>query len=187
MTFSLNKLNLDELYKIGMYEIVVLFIILFFTYTMPLTMYKFTNSFFGKIVSLSAIIYCAYQNIAYGIILAVIFIGISEIGYLERFTSEADTIKADTIKADTMSIEGMVVKPEIPNVKDKFISDHCGANKTNFDLETIEKDYTGLVFTDGICNPCDKSCRYTINNTSENLYLFDTKIKPQDSTHVESK
>jgi hypothetical protein len=161
MTISFKKLHLQDLYKIGLYEIIILFIILFFTYTMPMTVYKFTNSLFGKLVSLLSIIYVAYYNIAYALVLTALFLFISEIGYLEGFA---------------------VNKPVIPNVKDAFIKEHCTDKKTKFNLETIETDYAGLVFTDGVCNPCDKSCRYTINNTSENLYLFDTKIKPKDST-----
>jgi hypothetical protein len=124
---------------------------------MPMTVYKFTSSLFGKLISLSAIIYSAYYNIAYGIILAFIFIFISEIGYLE----------------------GMTNKPSISNEKDSFIKEHCG--KTKFNLETIDKDYPNLVFTNGACNPCDKSCRYTINNTSVSLRILDNKIMPKDA------
>ena len=132
-----------------------------------MTVYKFTNSFFGKVVTLLSIIYASYYNIAYGLVLTALFLFISEVGYLEGFTR----------------VEGFTInKPIIPNVKDAFIKEHCTDKQTKFNLETIEKDYTGLVFTDGVCNPCDKTCRYTISNTSENLYLFDTKIKPLDST-----
>ena len=141
---------------------------------MPLSVYKFTSSFFGKVLTLASIIYLAYYNIAYSLVLTALFIFISEVGYLEGFTNVDGLANVDGLTKAS--------KPIIPNVKDAFIKEHCTDKKTTFNLETIEEDYTGLVFTDGVCNPCDKTCRYTINNTSEQLYLFDTKIKPKDST-----
>jgi len=77
--------NLKGLY---LYEIFFLFIIFFFTYTMPITVHKFTTSFFGKVISLLSIIYAAYHNIAYGLVLPLLFIGISEIGNKEHFESK---------------------------------------------------------------------------------------------------
>jgi len=167
---NIKKINVSELYKIGLYEIIILFIILFFTYTMPMTMYKFTSSFFGKLVSLVAIISATYYNIAYGVVLAGLFIGISEIGYLEGF-AEA---------------EGFSKKPDIPSAKEAFIKEHCANNKkTKFDLDTINTDYPSLVFTHGVCDPCDPTCRYNISHKEESLYDFDQKIKPKDSTYVD--
>jgi len=85
MGFPIKKLNL---YKIGLYEIIILFIVLFFTYTMPLTVYKFTSSFLGKFISLLSIIYACYYNISYGVVLAIIFLSVSEVGYRENFYTE---------------------------------------------------------------------------------------------------
>ena len=141
---------------------------------MSLTMYKFTSSFFGKFVSLLSIMYAAYYNIAYGIVLAIVFLGISEIGYLESFTS-VEGFK-DNIK-----------KTIVPSAKEAFIKKHCTDKKTKFNLDTIEEDYPELVFTDGVCDPCDPTCRYVINNTEESLYDFDHKIKPDDSTYPKIK
>jgi hypothetical protein len=161
---SLYKMSLYKmsLYKIGLYELIILFIVLFFTYTMPLTVYKFTSSFFGKLVSLLSVIYASYFNIAYGVILAVLFLGISEIGYLEGFT-----------------------KPPLTS-KEAFIKENCSANKTTFSLNTIDKDYPNLVFTDGVCEPCDPTCRYNISSTADTLYHFDEKIKPTDEIYLEN-
>ena len=164
MGFPIKNLNL---YKIGLYEIIILFIVLFFTYTMPLTVYKFTSSFLGKFISLLSIIYACYYNIAYGLVLAVLFIGISEIGYLEGFT--------DSNK-----------KTVVPSAKEAFLKTNCSANKTKFRLDTIDKDYPNIEFTEGACEPCDPTCRYIITNQAETLYNFDRKIKPTDSSYVEN-
>jgi hypothetical protein len=124
-----------------------------------MTVYKFTSSFFGKVISLSSIIYAAYYKIAYGVVLAILFLGISEIGYLEGYTEKAD----------------------IPSAKEAFIKELC-SKKTKFNLATTEEEYPELVFTDGVCDPCDTTCRYVISNTAESLHDFDHKIKPEDST-----
>jgi hypothetical protein len=158
------KYSINGLYKIGLYEVIILFIILFFTYTMPMTVYKFTSSFFGKVISLVSIIYASYSNLAYGVVLAILFLGISEIGYLEGFK--------DNVK-----------KADVPSAKEAFIKEHCSTKKTKFNLDTIEEDFPELVFTDGVCDPCDPTCRYVISNTAESLYDFDRKIKPEDSTY----
>jgi hypothetical protein len=168
MNFKNINFNINDIYKIGLYEVIILFIILFFTYTMPMTMYKFTSSFFGKLVSLLSIMYAAYYNIAYGVVLAILYLGISEIGYLEGFK--------DNVK-----------KTVVPSAKEAFIKEHCTDKKTKFNLDTIETDYPELVFTDGVCDPCDPTCRYVISNTAESLYDFDHKIKPKDSTYSNIK
>jgi hypothetical protein len=176
----IKKINFQDLYKIGLYEVIILFIILFFTYTMPMTVYKFTSSFFGKVVSLISIIYASYCNIAYGIVLAVLFIGISELGYLEEFTH----VEGFTHVEEFTHVEGFIQKPEVPSAKAAFIKDHCSVNKITFNRDTLPADYPELVFTDGVCDPCDPTCRYVISNTAENLYDFDHKIKPEDSTYI---
>ena len=164
MGLPIKKLNL---YEIGLYEIIIMFIVLFFTYTMPLTVYKFTSSFLGKFISLLSIIYACYYNIAYGLVLAVLFIGISEIGYLEGFKDNNEKIV-------------------VPSAKEAFLKTNCSANKTKFRLDTIDKDYPGIEFTEGTCDPCDPTCRYIITNQAETLYDFDRKIKPIDSNYIEN-
>ena len=115
---NINEISINEIsiYKIGLYEVIILFILLFFTYTMPMTMYKFTSSFFGKVVALLAIISATYCNVAYGIVLAGLFMVISELGYLEGFYNIH------------------VNKPVIPSNKVAFITEHCKSKTAkNFD------------------------------------------------------
>jgi len=165
----IKKININEIniYKIGLYEVLILFILLFFTYTMPMTMYKFTSSFFGKVTALLAIISATYCNVAYGIVLAGLFMVISELGYLEGFNNNH------------------VNKPVIPSNKVAFITEHCKSKTTkNFDLATVDTEYPNLVFTHGVCDPCDPTCRYIIKKTDESLYDFDQKIKPKDATYI---
>lgn len=83
-TGHMHKFNLNSLSAIAMYEVGVIFSILLVTYTMPMTVYKFSSSLFGKIIIILSIIYASYYNIKYGVILAVLFIGISELGKLEE-------------------------------------------------------------------------------------------------------
>jgi hypothetical protein len=166
---NINEINIYKigLYKIGLYEVIILFILLFFTYTMPMTMYKFTSSFFGKVVALLAIISATYCNVAYGIVLAGLFMIISELGYLEGFYNTH------------------VNKPDIPSNKVAFITEHCKSKTAkNFDLATIDTEYPNLVFTHGVCDPCEPTCRYNIKPTDESLYDFDQKIKPKDATYI---
>ena len=166
---SINEISINEIsiYKIGLYEVIILFILLFFTYTIPMTMYKFTSSFFGKVVALLAIISATYCNVAYGIVLAGLFMVISELGYLEGFNNIH------------------VNKPDIPSNKVAFITEHCKSKTAkNFDLATIDTEYPNLVFTHGVCDPCDPTCRYNIKSTDESLYDFDQKIKPKDATYI---
>jgi hypothetical protein len=83
-TGHMHKFNLNSLSAIAMYEVGVIFSILLVTYTMPMTVYKFSSSLFGKIIIILSIIYASYYNIKYGVVLAVLFIGISELGKLEE-------------------------------------------------------------------------------------------------------
>jgi len=162
------KTHAHSLYEISVLEISIMFTIIFLIYTMPISVYKFSSSFFGKVLILGSIICASYKNITYGIILAVLFMLVSEIGRMEGYNN----------------IEGMIERePKIP-VKDAFITEHCGAKKTKFNLETIEEDFRGLEFTDGVCDPCDPTCRYNISNTADNLYQFDKLIKPADVKYV---
>lgn len=159
--------NYAKLYEIGLIELSVLFSLVFLIYTMPISVYRFSKSFFGKLIILLAIFLSGYRNISHGIVLAVLFLLVSEIGKMEGFTE----------------VEGMENKDNKDKVQDSktaFIKDHCGDKRTTFDLETIQKDYTGLVFTDGVCDPCDTTCRYKIDNTNDSLYNFDIDIAPKD-------
>lgn len=160
--FNIPKIDWPTLYKISLVEALVLFTLLFFTYTMPLTVNKFSQSFVGKLLILLSIGLVAHYKIIYGIVLAVLFIFISEIGYMESFSDK----------------EGM--EDKIQESKTAFIKDHCGAKKSTFDLETIQQDYTGLLFTDGVCDPCDPTCRFNIDDTSDSLYNYNKIIKPVD-------
>jgi len=148
---------------------------------MPMTVYKFTSSLFGKLVALGAIVFISYNNIKYGAVLAALFLFISEIGYLQEGFSE----KADNNIGE--NVEVIVKEKETkPDDKDAFFKEHCSAEKkTKFNLKTILKDYTGLVFTDGVCDPCDKTCRYTINNTSQSVHILDTNIKPKELANID--
>lgn len=175
------KTHAHSLYEISVLEISIMFTIIFLIYTMPISVYKFSSSFFGKVLILGSIICASYKNITYGIILAVLFMLVSEIGRMERFTTLQES---STSFENINNFEGMVVKePKIP-VKDAFITEHCGAKKTKFNLETIEEDFRGLEFTDGVCDPCDPTCRYNISNTADNLYQFDKLIKPANVKYV---
>ena len=162
---NFKKINWPNIYKITLLEVLVLFTILFFTYTMPLTVNKFSRSFFGKLLILLSIGLVAHYKIIYGIVLAVLFIVISEIGYMESFSEKA-------IK------EGMENK--VQTSKTAFIKDHCGTKKSTFNLDTIQQDYTGLLFQDGVCDPCDLTCRFTIDDTSDSLYNYNKIIRPVD-------
>lgn len=155
------KIDWISIYKISLIEVLVLFTVLFFTYTMPLTVNKFSSSFFGKLLILLSIGLVAHYKIIYGIILAILFIVISEIGYMESFSG----IESFSDKKD--------VENKVKDYKTVFINDHCGAKRVNFDLETIQQDYTNLMFSDGVCDPCDSTCKFSIDNTSDSLYNYD--------------
>jgi hypothetical protein len=185
MTFKMpkvdwSKLNWSSIYKIGLIEVLVLFTILFLTYTMPLTVNKFSRSFFGRLLILLSIGLVSHYKIIYGIVLAVLFIVISEIGYMESFSDKKKTDeKTDEHKTSkNKKKEGM--ENQVQASKTAFINDHCGAKRVNFDLETIQQDYTGLMFSDGVCDPCDPTCKFSIDSTSDSLYNYDIIVKPVD-------
>ena len=194
------KVNWPSIYKIGLIEVLVLFTILFFTYTMPLTVNKFSSSFFGKLLILLSIGLVSHYKIIYGIVLAVLFIVISEIGYMESFGDMESFIdkKKDDKKKDDKKKEGMEDKKKkndkkkddkkkkegmenkVQASKTAFIKDHCGAKRVNFDLQTIQQDYTALMFSDGVCDPCDPGCKFSMDNTSDSLYNYDKNVHPVD-------
>ena len=187
-----SKIDWSSIYKISLIEVLVLFTILFLTYTMPLTVNKFSRSFFGKLLILLSIGLVAHYKIIYGIVLAVLFIVISEIGYLESFSDvesfsnndKKDTDKKKAKKEGMKGKDGMEGKknknPKVQDSKVAFIKDHCGAKKVNFDLQTIQKDYTGLMFSEGVCDPCDPGCQFSMDNTSDSLYTYDKNVNPVD-------
>ena len=190
MTFKIPKIEWPKIYKIGLIEVLVLFTILFFTYTMPLTVNKFSSSFFGKLLILLSISLVSHYKIIYGIVLAVLFIVISEIGYMESFSvnnkktddkkkKEGINDKQKDEKNKQNADERRHGEPSKAS-KTAFINDHCGAKRVNFDLQTIQQDYTGLMFSDGVCDPCDPSCRFSIDNTSDSLYNYDKIVNPED-------
>lgn len=90
MKLYLNKLknfynsNKADLYKIGLFEVVVMFTLLFFIYTMPIQVHRFSTSLFGRLLILVSIIFVSYYNVIYGIVLALLFIAISELGKFEE-------------------------------------------------------------------------------------------------------
>ena len=204
-----SKIDWSSIYKISVIEVLVLFTILFFTYTMPLTVNKFSRSFFGKLLILLSIGFVTHYKVIYGIVLAVLFIVISEIGYMESFSvkEEADQKTADKQeaadkkeaaaknkaadkKAAADQKEGMKGKdgmegkksktPKVQDSKVAFIKAHCGAKRVNFDLQTIQQDYTGLMFSEGVCDPCDPGCQFSIDDTSNSLYNYDKNVQPVD-------
>ena len=61
-----------------------------------------------------------------------------------------------------------------------FITDHCGTKRVNFDLETIQREYTGLIFNNGVCDPCDPTCQFYIDNSSDSLYTYNKLVNPVD-------
>jgi hypothetical protein len=213
MTFKMPKVNWPKMewpkidwrsiYKISLIEVLVLFTILFFTYTMPLTVNKFSRSFFGKLLILLSIGFVTHYKVIYGIVLAVLFIVISEIGYMESFSVKdaADQKAADQKAADKKAAadqkkktadqkEGMKGKdgmegkksknPKVQDSKVAFIKAHCGAKRVNFDLQTIQQDYTGLMFSEGVCDPCDPGCQFSIDDTSNSLYNYEKNVHPVD-------
>jgi len=178
---------------------------------MPLTVNKFSRSFFGKLLILLSIGLVSYYRIIYGIILAVLFIGISEIGYMESFSDKDKTDKdknnknnkdknkndKDKNKNDKDKNDNDKEKNKDKNNKDKkagkegmenkvqasktaFINDHCGANRVNFDLQSIQDDYTQLVFINDVCDPCDPACGFNIDDTTDSLYNYDRLVNPVD-------
>jgi hypothetical protein len=220
-----SKINWSSIYKISVIEVLVLFTILFFTYTMPLTVNKFSRSFFGKLLILLSIGFVTHYKVIYGIVLAVLFIVISEIGYMESFSVKetadqktADQTAADQKAADQKTAadqkaadkkaadkkaaadkkkkktadqkEGMKGKDGMEGKKSKnpkeqdskvaFIKAHCGAKRVNFDLQTIQQDYTGLMFSEGVCDPCDPGCHFSIDDTSNSLYNYEKNVHPVD-------
>lgn len=197
-----TKLKWPNIYKISLIEVFVLFTILFFTYTMPLTVNKFSRSFFGKLLILLSIGLVSYYRIIYGIILAVLFIGISEIGYMESFSDKDKTDKDKNDKDKNKNDKDKNKTDKDKNDKDKnkndkkagkegmenkvqasktaFINDHCGANRVNFDLQSIQDDYTQLVFINDVCDPCDPACGFNIDDTTDSLYNYDRLVNPVD-------
>ena len=165
---------------------------------MPLTVNKFSSSFFGKLLILLSIGLVSHYKIIYGIVLAILFIVISEIGYMENFgdiesfsandkktgdknkqnAGNKNKQNADKEKNKKNSKESM--ENQVQASKTAFIKDHCGAKRVNFDLETIQQDYTGLTFSDGVCDPCDPACKFSIDNTSDSLYTYDKNVTPVD-------
>ena len=151
-TLSWPKVNWSwsYIYKISVLEVLVLFTLVFFTYTMPLSVHKFSRSFVGKLLILLSIGLVAHYKIIYGIVLAVLFIVIAEIGYLESFLGQ-----------DRMEGKKTTIKKET-DAHVAFRKAHCGAKRVNFDLETIQQDYTDLQFSNGVCDPCDSACQFSI-------------------------
>ena len=90
MNLYLNKLksfyksNKADLYKIGSYEIIIMFTLLFIIYTMPIQVHRFSVSLFGRLIILLSVISVSYYNVIYGLILALLFIAISELGKFEE-------------------------------------------------------------------------------------------------------
>jgi len=124
-TGHMHKFNLNSLSAIAMYEVGVIFSILLVTYTMPMTVYKFSSSLFGKIVIILSIIYASYYNIKYGVVLAVLFIGISELGKLEEGFDDMKTEeeKAMDDKAKAMDDKEMDDKKKDDMKKDDMKKD----------------------------------------------------------------
>ena len=79
--YSSNK---ADLYKIGVWEIIIMFTLLFFIYTMPIQVHRFSVSLFGRLIILLSIISVSYYNVIYGITLTLLFIAISELGRFEE-------------------------------------------------------------------------------------------------------
>ena len=90
MSLYLSKLknfyssNKADLYKIGVWEIIIMFTLLFFIYTMPIQVHRFSVSLFGRLIILLSIISVSYYNVIYGITLTLLFIAISELGRFEE-------------------------------------------------------------------------------------------------------
>ena len=51
---------------------------------MPIQVHRFSTSLFGKLLILTSIIFVSYYNVVYGIVLAILFISISELGKFEE-------------------------------------------------------------------------------------------------------
>jgi len=73
-----------DLYKISLYEVIIMFTLLFIIYTMPIQVHRFSVSLLGKLIILLSVISISYYNVVYGIVLALLFIAISELGKFEE-------------------------------------------------------------------------------------------------------
>jgi hypothetical protein len=161
-----------KLYDIGITELSTLISLVFLIYAIPLSLYRFSTSFFGKSVILASIFLSSFRNIVHGIVLTLLLLLVLEIGSMEGMEGMESKDKKDMDKKDKTD--------KVQDSKTAFIKDHCGAKRTTFDLETIQKDYMGLVFTDGVCDPCDTKCQFKIDDTNDSLYNFDINIAPKD-------
>ena len=93
------KSNKAELYKIGLWEVIIMFTLLFLIYTMPIQVNRFSASLFGRIIILASIISVSYYNVMYGVTLALLFIVISELGKFEEgMVNKKSTGKKVTLK-----------------------------------------------------------------------------------------
>ena len=138
---NLKNINLKSLgitkhllYAISIYELIIMFTLIFIIYTMPVSIHRFSKSLFGKLVIIISILSISYYNIIYGIVLAGLFIIVSEVGHLEGFCeSEVEGFESNIMK--NMRGEWNQKKRKARMLKDGF------TNKINTKIERFVRKH----------------------------------------------
>tara|TARA_B100000902_G_C27265115_1_gene893073 strand:- start:686 stop:1267 length:582 start_codon:yes stop_codon:yes gene_type:complete len=173
-------------------ELIIQLVVGILLLTRPSVLVDMANTLLGRLVLLLAVVGAAMQSTLTGVLVAMLFIVLSETVF------EGMENKTDAAKKDSENVEKKSEKLE----KDdayllKFRKRHCiekngkllfvDNNKNVVSLDQIKKMYPNIKFDDAACsNPCDEKCDLVITSYDEQM-TTEEQLRPKESSSKKVK
>jgi hypothetical protein len=151
----------------------ILLIVFFFLYTKQTI--EFSHTILGKLIAIIIIIFYTNEDIYHGGLICSIII----LYYLlsqpkHHCHKECKCNTKESFSSDDIN----------ESAKTTFRKNHCIDNKLKYKNMTVKPDYADMIFeevsfTNNPCNPCDKSCGFSI--IEEKIKKEDDLVRPKDS------
>ncbi len=144
----------------------ILLVVFFFLYTKQSV--DFSHTIIGKLIAVAIVVFYTMEDVYHGGLICSIII-------LYYLLTQPDR---------SHSLEGFETPDVHEDAKATFRDNHCIDGKLKYKNMDVKVDYVDMIFeevkfTNSPCNPCDKTCSFSI--IEEKLKTEDTLVRPKAS------
>lgn len=155
-----------SLRKLLIQFIPILLVVFFFLYTRQSV--EFSHTVFGKLVAVAIVVFYTMEDVYHGGLICAIII-------LYYLMTQQDRSR---------HIEGFETPDVHEDAKTTFRDNHCVNGKLKYKNMDVKTDYVDMIFeevkfTNSPCNPCDKTCAFSI--IEEKIKTEDRLVRPKAS------
>jgi hypothetical protein len=159
----------------------IVLVFLFAVY--PTFMKELSVSFLGRLFAIIIIIFYTSIDKIYGLFACSIIILYYQVNSIEGMDSYCDSnIENDPNKKNYCRVEGMETLTD--SLRNQFEKQYCSNGKLTYKNSDVKTEMAMHVFpeinyTNNVCNPCDKTCQYSI--IEEKMKHEENIVKPKNS------